>query len=500
MLDAAVARWRALIGDEHVWTDDERLRAAGTATFATTQRVLAVIRPANREQVQACVKVAHELRVPLHPTSRGRNWGYGSRVPHRDAVVLDLARLDRIVDFDERMGYVTVEPGVTFWQLSRFLRTNRARVFASVTGGTSGGSVIANALERGDGTGPLGDRFGYICALEVVLPDGDVIHTGFARFGEAPIAPLARWGVGPYLDGLFSQSTFGVVTRATIWLAPYPARFVLAMFNAEELPPLIDALRGLKLAGVTTATTPVWNDVKALSFYFGQYPWSDTTVTPLPTDMREMMREGVGLGRWNGTVALYGASRAHGDALRDVVADVLSPIADVRFHEGPDDPLEADEAECAPNLGVPHDFSAATTYWRKTNPIPTELDPDRDRCGFVWLSHAMPFDGAHAGVVDEIVETEFASAGFEPNLALLGVTERALSAVAAIVYDRDVDGEDERAMQCHDRVHSMLVERGYPPFRRGVQTPAAIGEPRYAQLVDDIARVIDPHGVFGARG
>jgi 4-cresol dehydrogenase (hydroxylating) len=135
-------------------------------------------------------------------------------------------------------------------------------------------------------------------------------------------------------------------------------------------------------------------------------------------------------------------------------------------------------------------------YWRKRTPIPDELDPDRDRCGFIWLSHALPFDRMHAHGVIEIVEREFTAAGFEPSLALLGVTERALSAVAAIAYDRDVHGEDARAMQCHDRVHALLVERGYPPFRRGIQTPRPAVASRYDRLVDDIARAIDPHGLF----
>lgn len=501
MPEAAIARWRALIGDDHVWTDDARLRDAGTATFATKPRVLAWLRPANTAEVQACVKVAHELRVPLHPISRGKNWGYGSRVPPRDAVVLDVSRLDRIVDFDERMAYVTVEPGVTFRQLATYLRTVRARVFASVTGGTAGGSVIANALERGDGAGPLGDRFGHICALEVVLPDGALVHTGFARFPGATTAPLARWGVGPHLDGLFSQSALGVVTRATIWLAPYPRHFVMASWSiADEprLPATVNALRGLKLAGVTPATVPLWNDIKALSLVT-QYPFADATTPPLPAAVRQAMRDAAGFGRWNGTVSLYGASRAHADALREVVADALGATADVRFREGPEHPLDAAEDDCGPSLGVAHDRSAASTYWRKRRPVPSTLDPDRDRCGFIWLSHAVPFDGAHASTVSDLVEAELERSGFEPSVALLGVTERALSAVIAIAYDRELDGEDDRARTCHDRVHAMLCERGYPPFRTGVQSPRPAGEQRYDQLVDDIAHALDPHGIFRSR-
>jgi hypothetical protein len=48
-------------------------------------------------------------------------------------------------------------------------------------------------------------------------------------------------------------------------------------------------------------------------------------------------------------------------------------------------------------------------------------------------------------------------------------------------------------------VHALLVERGYPPFRTGIHTPPIAREPRHQQLLDDIARALDPHGIFTAR-
>ena len=70
----------------------------------------AVLRPGTREEVQTCVRVANRARVPLYPISSGRNWGYGSRAPVSDAVLLDLSRLNRIREFNEQLAYVTVEP------------------------------------------------------------------------------------------------------------------------------------------------------------------------------------------------------------------------------------------------------------------------------------------------------------------------------------------------------------------------------------------------------
>ena len=499
-LPAALARWRALVGDDHVWTDDTRTGAAATATFPTTARVLAIVRPADTSQVAACARVAHELAVPLHPVSRGASWGLGSRAPSRDAVLLDLARLDRIVDFDERLAYVTVEPGVTFRQLAAYLRACRARVFASVIGGPADASVVANALERGDGAGPLGDRFAHACGLEVVLPTGELVHTGYARISGAHVAPLGRWGVGPALDGLFSQSRWGVVTRMTIHLAPYPRHFELAQVALDDdgrLPALIDALRGLRLRGIATAPVPVWNDVKAISV-LARYPWDEAAgTTPLPPAVRAALRARLGVARWTATVALYGQSVAHAAALRELVVDALAPLARVEVAAGPADPLDAPDDACGPALGVPHDRGLAAAYWRKRGPLPARLDPDADRCGFLWLGHALPFDGGHARAASDACEAELAAGGFEPSVALLGVTERVLQLVAAIAYDRDVPGEDARALACHDRLAARLAAFGYPPFRLGLASHPPDGDAATARLLAALHAALDPRRILG---
>ena len=502
-LAAALTAWRGALGDAHVVTEPAALAALAATTFAHDHGPAARLCPADRDQVAACVRIAADHGVGLHPISRGRNLGYGSRAPLRPGdVVLDLYRLDRIIDFDERMAHVTVEPGVTFRQLADFLRTCRARVFAGVTGGPADASVIANALERGDGSGPLADRFAHLCNLEVVLPTGERIETGFGRFAGTTVAPLGRWGAGPALDGLFSQSGLGVVTRATIWLTPYPRHFELGFFTLDDparLPPLVDALRRLKLAGVISATTPLWNDCKVLPL-FGGYPWAATGgVTPLPPAVRAELRARAGLGWWNGTVSLYGASTRHGLALRELVTDALGEwVSHLRFERGPDEPLDADPARCGPALGVPHDQNVVTAYWRKPAPPTPPLDPDADRCGMLWLSHAVPFAGDHAAAVADLVEDEVTAGGFEPALALLGVTERVLYAVVSLTYDRDVAGEDARAAACHDRTFARLVERGYPPFRTGVQSQglAPAGDPTYQRIVDALATTLDPAGVL----
>ena len=159
-LPAALREWRAAIGSEYVLQDAKLLDAVNAATFATDAKVWAVLRPASREQVQECVRIANRHRVPIHPVSSGKNWGYGSRVPTSAGISLDLGRLNRILDFDEDLAYVTIEPGVTQGQLYEFLQQRKSRLWMDATGASPECSIIGNTMERGFGHTPMGDHCG----------------------------------------------------------------------------------------------------------------------------------------------------------------------------------------------------------------------------------------------------------------------------------------------------------------------------------------------------
>ena len=83
-------------------------------------------------------------------------------------------------------------------------------------------SITIEPLERGFGHTPYSDHFAHIGGFQVVLPQGDVLRTGFGQFENAAATSVYRWGVGPHFDGLFTQSNLGVIVEATIWLMPAP--------------------------------------------------------------------------------------------------------------------------------------------------------------------------------------------------------------------------------------------------------------------------------------
>lgn len=445
--------------------------------------------------MQACVQVAKQHRVPLYPISAGRNWGLGSRVPAADGcALLDLSRMDRIVDFDEDLAHITVEPGVTFARVHKFLEARGSRLFATVIGGSPDASLIGNALERGEGTGPYGERWMHACALEVVLPSGDALETGFARFPGARTARTTRDGVGPSLEGLFTQSNLGVVTRMTFWLRPRPNDFRLFTCRVEDaagVAGLLDALRVLALEDTLAPhCVTLWNSYKVLA-RMGRYPWRAMAGrTPLS------LAERGGREPWFACGALYNPSAEMGRAAQARVESVLEEHGYRAAFADVTDRTAAFERTTF--LGVPTDDNVRSVYWRKREDAPERgLDPDRDRCGVVWLCPEVPFEGASALEVIRLAEETLPRHGFEPNVGLMVRSPRSLKAFVAIVYDRDVKGEDHRALCCHDELLASYLDRGFVPYRLGIQSMDLLpATPVFDALIDRLKSALDPGDIL----
>jgi hypothetical protein len=92
------------------------------ATLPWRSKPLAVLSPADAQSIPALLKLASDHKVPIHPVARGRSWGLGSSLPPEDAVILDLSKLDRILDLDMQNGTARIEPGVTFKALQERLK------------------------------------------------------------------------------------------------------------------------------------------------------------------------------------------------------------------------------------------------------------------------------------------------------------------------------------------------------------------------------------------
>lgn len=520
-LEMALEQWRDLVGPENVILDPARLRAAETATFGSNVAVPAIVRPGSRAEVQQVLRIANEWRIPVYPVSGGCNWGYGSRVPSATgSVLLDLSGMNRILDFSEDLAYIMVEPGVTQQQVYDFLRERKSGLWMDATGASPRSSLVGNAVERGFGHTPYGDHFSHVCGMEVVLPDGEAMETGFERFEGARTGPLHRWGVGAYLDGLFTQSNLGIVTRMSIWLMPAPECFQAYFFicdSEEGLGPIVEALRPLRINGTLSSTVHIANDYKVLSG-MQQYPWEEAEGrTPLPGEVMKRLRKQLHFGAWNASGGLYGTRAQVAEARRLLRRALSGKVNKLQFLDERKLRLAARFSGLYRMLtgwdlsrslelvrplfgllqGVPTDQPLASAYWRKRTPPPAAMDPDMDGCGLLWCSPVAPATGPQAEELVALAGETLLRYGFEPAISLTMITERSLACIISITYDRQAAGEDEKAWACYQELLRRLTDAGFPCYRMTSQSSADLPpSPGYDGVLRRIKRSLDPNQIL----
>jgi FAD/FMN-containing dehydrogenase len=115
--------------------------------------------PGSTEEVSSVVKWANEYEIPLWPISMGRNLGYGGAAPRvRGSIVLDLGkRMNQVLNIDGEQCSCLVEPGVSYYRLYEEVQKTGHPLWIDPPD-LGGGSVLGNAVDRGVGYTPMGDR------------------------------------------------------------------------------------------------------------------------------------------------------------------------------------------------------------------------------------------------------------------------------------------------------------------------------------------------------
>jgi alkyldihydroxyacetonephosphate synthase len=226
---------------------------AARAAGAPLGRPDVVVTPRSDEEVADVVRIANQHRVPVVPWGGGSGT-QGASIPTHGGIVIDLTRMDRIVDIDEDSLTVTAEAGVNGRRLETELNQKGLMLPhypASAEFATVGGYVAAR------GSGVLSTRYGKIedlvISLRVVTPTGEVVDT----------LPVPRHAVGPDIAPLFigSEGSLGVITRVRLQLAPLPAarRFEVVSFPSVEAG--VDAVRKSMQSGLRPSVVRLYDEV-----------------------------------------------------------------------------------------------------------------------------------------------------------------------------------------------------------------------------------------------
>ncbi|MFE6758122.1 FAD-binding oxidoreductase [Streptomyces sp. NPDC057684] len=247
MIDIALRRaFEAALGPDAVLHDPLQLRTYecdGLTGFREVPSL--VLLPRSTEEVAAAVKLCATAGVPF--VARGAGTGLsGGAVPVAHGVVISLARMRRVVEFDPYDRRMVLEPGVTNAEISKIAAPHglyyapdpSSQVVCTIGGNVAENSGGAHCLK-------YGFTLHHVQALRVVLPDGSVVRLG----GDAPES------AGPDLRGLFigSEGTLGIATEITVRLLRVPegVRTLVADFSTVEQAG--DAVSAIMAAGIVPA-------------------------------------------------------------------------------------------------------------------------------------------------------------------------------------------------------------------------------------------------------
>ena len=195
------------------------------------------------EEVSAILKLANQEMFPV--TARGAGTSLaGLTVPEQGGLVLDLGRMNKIVEINIEDRLAVVQPGLVYADLEKALAPHGFFFPPDPASGkvcTLGGNVATNA------GGIKGAKYGttkdYVLALEVVLPDGRVLHTGSRCMKSVSGYDLTKLFVG-------SEGTLGVVTEIILKINPRPALTSTAMATFQDLEDAGRAVSEIMYCGI----------------------------------------------------------------------------------------------------------------------------------------------------------------------------------------------------------------------------------------------------------
>ncbi len=492
--EGILAEFRTVVGNDWVINSVKTGLNSYLDTFSMappeSRAPSAAIAPADVDEVQAVLTIANAHGVPLWVFSTGKNFAYGGPAPMRGGyVVLDLKRMNRIIEVNEDLAYALVEPGVTYQALYDYLQKNKIKLWIDCAA-PAWGSVMGNALDHGAGYTPYGDHLAMQCGMEVVLADGEIFRTGMGALPGNNTWQLFKWGYGPVLDGLFTQSNFGVVTKMGIWLMPEPSGyrpFMITFQREDDLHDITEILRPLKINMVipNAATTVdlVWEaavKVTRRHYYRGS--------GPLPDSVRRKIASDLKIGMWNFYGALYGPEPIM-DAQWSVIRDAFARIPGARFYTAAD--RKGDTAfEYREKLmrGEPNMTEFSTLNWTGGG-------------GHVGFAPISPTTGADAMKQYEMVRRRHHEFGLDYAGEFI-IGWREMHHVLLLIFDRTDSGIRERAQELMRSLIADAAAAGYGEYRTHldfmdqVAATYSWNDGALARVQAQIKDALDPNGIL----
>jgi FAD/FMN-containing dehydrogenase len=463
---------RALLGEPNVLTDAATLeRYSFDMTENPPHKPDVVCFAETTENVQAVLRFANKHKIPVTPRVAGSNLG-GISIPVAGGILLDLTRMNKIVELNVEDAYALVEPGVSFGQMRKHLDENHIDLTIAYPLSPPEVSILCNCVLDGLGNLSLkhGSMANWINGLEAVLPNGEVIRTGSIAVGKT----WTSRGPLPDLTGLFVnwQGGTGIVTKLAVQLWPKRAlrrRFFVPAYRIQNGVSLMIAL----------ARRGIFDDVGCVFWSLGKLLFAGHQKYSRDPDEPEM----------------YVFADVNANTLLELRAKMEQLFEVVKGLERADGELE-EPIELSNFLKIAPEFAKLADF-------PTRLDflLDHRGGGLTWVGTYGPCSRwAEAALSGKDLMEKM---GFTPYVVMRPMNGAHFAVLRFItIFDRSNAEEVARVRALNEQLCLDALQFGFVAYK----TPAWAREildktmnPAFLALESAIRRLVDPNGIMNPR-
>ena len=250
----------AIVGEENVSADSEDMipYVKDSYTLLLKKEIPLpdfIVMPESTDQVQGLTRLANDHTIPIYPRSFGINIA-GSAIPYSGGMVMDLKRMDRILEINNETMTATIEPGVNWGKLRK--EANKKQLDIIPILGPYQTSPVGNFLLTN--ITPYSSKYSPDRAVtfEAVLPNGEILRTGSQCTAlGAELNPYFRYAYGPDIAGLFrgSLGNFGTITRFVTRLRPMAEKEEILTFGFDRIEDLLAAIQKIERMEFTRSCT-----------------------------------------------------------------------------------------------------------------------------------------------------------------------------------------------------------------------------------------------------
>ena len=498
----AIRQFAEAVGKEWVFTSDEDVNTYRDAYSPLWGQpgekvAAAAVAPETVDEIQQVVRVANRYSIPLYPISTGRNLAYGGSAPvYSGSVVLDLKRMNKILDVNEDQAYALVEPGVSYFDLYRHIREKGLKLWIDCPD-PGWGSLIGNALDHGAGRTPLPyrDHFGAHCGMEVVLGTGELVRTGMGAMPTAKTWQHFQYGAGPWVDGLFSQSNLGIVTKMGFWLLPEPQASMTGQIRVpkhDDAIPFVRILGRLAFQGIVNCVFSLQSPV-----FLGRLDAEKSALLDRPgggtAEEWDRYAASKGVHFWQTDLRFYGPENVI-KAQWEHVKESLSAINGAQFTDGEVTrfPLTDEQVD---KLADPGSFGI---------PSLNVFSSVGGTSGHLDASPMLPYDGAQLLEAHRVFLKLFRDMGFELTLGFaMSYHWRAFIMFQGINLTRD-PAQLAKARSLYEQVikiasdHGWGIYRAHAAFMDQVMDRYSFNDNALLRMNETLKDALDPNGILSA--